>query len=223
MNAQSVATAARALGVSQRRVRQLLAAGDLPGARVGRDWIVDRDELDRWRSRRRHVGRPWKPASAWAVLALANGEEPALSPVERSRARGRLAEHGLVGLAGRLSARSDARRYYGHPAALEPLTLEPGVVRGGVSAAAEYGAGVIGGELVEVYVAASRVAALVEKYALDGSAERPNLLLRVVGDAVWPFAAGVHVAPRPIVAVDLMDADDERARRAGRRLATGVA
>jgi len=62
-------------------------------------------------------------------------------------------------------------------------------------------------------------ASLVERHTLDGSADRPDLVLSVVGDAVWPFAAGVHVAPRSVVAVDFMDADDERARRAGRRLA----
>jgi len=44
--------AAAALDVSERRVRQLLAAGTLKGARVGGRWVVDRADLERVRARR---------------------------------------------------------------------------------------------------------------------------------------------------------------------------
>jgi hypothetical protein len=88
-----------------------------------------------------------------------------------------------------------------------------------LSGASEYGVNLVGGDLMEVYVPARSLDAIVDRYALDADAERPNLLLRVVDDSVWPFAAGVKVAPRPVVAVDLLDSDDERSRRAGVELA----
>jgi excisionase family DNA binding protein len=218
MNSLSVAAVAERLEVSPRRVRQLLSAGELVGVRVGRDWVIDGDEIERHRIPRR-PGRPWKPESAWAILAAENGDEPAGSPVERSRARRRLSGHGLVALADRLRARSNPRRFYGHPAALERLALEPGVVLGGVSAAAAHGADLVGGDLLEAYVPSRRLAALVRRYGLEAAPERHNLVLRIVDDAVWPFASDVKVAPRPVVAVDLLDAADERSRRAGRELA----
>ena len=43
----SVATAARLLGVPQKRVRQLLKAGRLKGEKVGRIWEVQADQLPR--------------------------------------------------------------------------------------------------------------------------------------------------------------------------------
>jgi excisionase family DNA binding protein len=219
MKSWSVAAVAERLGVTPRRVRQLLSAGEIVGERLGRDWVIDGDQLERHLSTRRPAGRPWTPQSAWAILAVANGLEPAGSPIERSRARRRLAAHGLVALAGRLRARSETRRFYGHPAALERLVRESNVVLGGVSAAAYYGADLVGGDLLEAYVPARRLVPLVRRYGLEAEPDRHNLVLRVVDDEVWPFASDVKVAPLPVVAVDLLDADDDRSRRAGRDLA----
>lgn len=36
----------------------------------------------------------------------------------------------------------------------------------------------------------------------------------------WPFDADQRVAPAPVVAVDLLDSDDERSQRAARELLT---
>jgi excisionase family DNA binding protein len=215
----SVAAAAQRLGVSDRRVRQLLAAATLRGERVGRDWVVDSGDLERHRRARRHAGRPWRPAAAWAVLALADGQDPDVPAVERSRARRRLADHGLVGLADRLRHRARLQRFYGHPAAVERLLGEPGVVAGGVTAAGGHGVGLIGGDVNEAYVPRGHFATVVKRYALEEDPERPNLLLRVVDDDVWPFEAGTNIAPRPVVAVDLLESDDDRSRRAGLELA----
>jgi excisionase family DNA binding protein len=216
---QSVAAAARQLGVSDRRVRQLLAAGKLRGERFGRDWVVDSGDLERHRRANRSAGRPWRPAAAWAVLALANGQDPDVSAVERSRARRRLADRGLVGLADSLRDRATFKRFYGHPAAFERLLGEPGVVAGGVTAAGDHGVGLVGGGVTEAYVSIRDLALVVERYALEENSERPNLFLRVVDDDVWPFEADTKIAPRPVVALDLLEAEDERSRRAGFELA----
>ena len=207
-----VADAAEELGVSARRVRQMLADGVLAGERVGRAWIIDREQLPRVVGVRPAVGRPWRPASAWAVLALADGEEVDLSPVDRSRARDRL-ELGLDQLVARLAARCERRWFYAHPGVLDRLADE--VVRAGISAAADHRADLVVGEGAEGYVRAGEIDRLIEQFGLDDQAARPNVLLRVVDDDVWPFASGQRHAARSVVGVDLLEADDPRSRRAG--------
>ena len=209
-----VAEAAVKLGVSPRRVRQMLADGVLAGERLSRTWVIEPEQLRQVEYRRPEVGRPWSPASAWAVLALADGEDPNLSPVERSRARKRLA-NGLDEVASRLVVRAEFRRFYAHPSVLVRLGDSPAVVRGGTSAASEHGADLVARDGFEGYVRACDIDALVSKFGLDDQAVRPNVVLRVVGDAVWPFQPGQVSAGRSAVAVDLFEADDPRSRRAG--------
>jgi hypothetical protein len=205
------------LGVSERRVRQMLADGVLCGEHIGRVWVVERNSVRRARDARRGVGRPWRAASAWAVLALANGDAICVSPVERSRARRRL-ESGLHSLAGCLGARAQPKSFYGHPSVLGRLVDAPDVVRSGVSAAANYAADLVAVDSVDGYVRASSLAGLVKRFALDDDADRPNVVLRVVDDDAWPFAPGQCYASLPVVAVDLLESNDERSRRAGVRL-----
>jgi len=69
MSMLGVAEAAAELGVSPRRVRPMLADGVLAGERVGRAWVIDFNDLEHVEHHRPEVGRPWSPASAWAVLA----------------------------------------------------------------------------------------------------------------------------------------------------------
>lgn len=211
-----VVDAAEELGVSPRRLRQLLASSQLFGQRVGRSWAIDRADL--LQLRRGGVGRPWSPASAWAVLELATGRDPELSPVERSRGRKRLADNGLAGLVGQLRSRSVRRAMYVHPSALNRIGNEAEVVRGGVSSLDEHDVDLIVSDEAEIYVRASKVAGLMDRYALEPNADRSNLIVRVVDDDAWPFDEGANVAPWPVVAVDLLDADDERSRRAGLEL-----
>lgn len=218
MSRMAVGDAAARLGLSESRVRQMLADGVLRGERIGRSWVIEQSAVDAIADDRPGVGRPWQPHSAWALLAVAGGDEAEGSAVERFRARDRLAEHGLAGLVGRLSARCEVRRFYAHPAVLDGLAGDD-VVLGGISAAGHHGADVIAAGVVEVYAKASMVDVLVDRYALDERAERPNVILRVVDDEHWPFATGERFAPWPAVAVDLLESDDARSRRAGAELA----
>lgn len=219
MDVVSVVEAAEYLGVSPRRVRRMLADELLDGRQIGREWAVGRRSLESLRRHRGPVGRPWRASSAWAVLAIADGGGSDLSPMDRSRARRRLAEQGLDGLVARLGARAEMRRFYGHPSVLEPLAAEPDVVRSGVSAAADHGADIVASDFLEAYMPKGRIAAIINQYGLDPDAERPNIILRVVDEAVWPFAHEMDVASRSVVAADLLEADDERSRRAGAEMA----
>ncbi|WKZ83281.1 MAG: helix-turn-helix domain-containing protein [Acidimicrobiia bacterium] len=219
MSLVDVAEAAQQLGVSPRRVRQMLADELVPAVRIGRAWAVEQRHVDHLKNHRASAGRPWSPSSAWAALAAADGREHSLSSVDRSRARRRLGRAGLVGIAERLAARADSRRFYGHPSVLERLGNAPDVVRSGVSAAKEHGADLLAWGFLEAYVPRSAADGIISKYALDEDAERANIVLRIVEDSAWPFAPGERFAPRAVVAIDLLESGDERSRRSGLALA----
>jgi hypothetical protein len=200
-------------------VRQLLGDGRLGGQRIGRAWVIDQRALDRFKTRRGLMGRPWTASSAWAALAVAEADVSHLEATARSRARRRLQEKGLTGLVGQLAARAQSQRFYGHPSVLGRLIDEPGLGRCGVSAAADHGGDIIAPGHLEAYVASSRLADIVDRYALTPTDEQANVELRVAADQLWPFAAGARVAPRSVVIVDLLDAEDQRSRRAGATMA----
>ena len=61
MTLLTVAETAARLGRSERTVRDQLAAGVMRGQKVGRDWIVELAEVDRYR--RDHLGRPGPKAA----------------------------------------------------------------------------------------------------------------------------------------------------------------
>jgi hypothetical protein len=107
---------------------------------------------------------------------------------------------------------------YAHPSALDRIGNEAEVVRGGVSALKAHDVDLIVSDEAEIYLRASKVADLVDRYALDSHADRPNLVVRVVDDDAWPFDEDANVAPWSVVAVDLLDANDERSHRAGLEL-----
>lgn len=73
-------------------------------------------------------------------------------------------------------------------------------------------------ETVEGYVRASGIDHLVDRFALGHHPARPNVLLRIVDDDVWPFETDQRLAGRAVVGVDLLESDDPRARRAGAEL-----
>jgi excisionase family DNA binding protein len=90
----SVAEAAKRLGVGVPRIHQRIADGSLRAERIGSQWVVDELSLLRV-AERREAGRPLSARSAWAIIALAEGDEEALAelaPVERARAKARLEE-----------------------------------------------------------------------------------------------------------------------------------
>ncbi|MDE0132962.1 MAG: helix-turn-helix domain-containing protein [bacterium] len=212
-----VADVAAKIGVSRRRVRQMLASGAIAGQRVGNTWVINPKALDVLRQRRLGSGRPWKPESAWALLAVASGRDVALSPSQRSRTRHRL-EAGLDSHLAQLTARCAIRSCYAHPSTLPILAAEPDIVTSGVSAAARYRLDIVAVYQFEGYIPESALPALIEKFALEEGAARPNATLRVVADQLWPFGPDEDVAPPAVVAVDLLESGDARTRRAGAQL-----
>jgi excisionase family DNA binding protein len=90
----SVAEAAKRLGVGVPRIHQRIADGSLRAERIGSQWVIDELSLLRIAERKK-AGRPLSARSAWAIIAVAEGDDEvleALAPAERSRAKARLSE-----------------------------------------------------------------------------------------------------------------------------------
>jgi len=218
MNPVSVSEAAGELGVSGRRVRQMLDEGSLLGRQVGGVWLVDSASLDLAVLKQRPAGRAWKASMCWSVLAVANSEDPNVEAYEKSRIFSRLDKVGLLGLAPRLRSRCTQYFYYGHPSVIKRLEAEESLVLSGVSAAGHHNVDIVVFDFVEAYVSSDVLDRLVEHYALAENMERPNIILRSVDENVWPFVKAQKFASWPIVAVDLLESNDGRTRRAAREL-----
>ena len=210
----SVSSAATELDVSPRRVRQMLSSGALVGQRVGGVWVVDEHAVRMAAGARRPAHRPWSAASAWAVLALACGEEPDGSATARRRALERYAR-GLPELLDQLRERAELRRFYAHPAAVPRIADRPGVVRTGASAAPEHGLGLAGAGPLDAYLRAAELERLLEEVPMEERADTFNVRLRAVQDACWPFPPRASAAPLAVVAVDLAESPNARERRLG--------
>lgn len=217
MKLKSVPEAAEHLGVSSRRVRQMLSDGTLDGHRVGRGWVIEERAIRAAAVSRRPAHRPWTARSAWSVLALADGMEPRCNSYERSRAERRLAV-GLPNLLDRLRSRARRLSFYTHPATRDRIAVQPGVVRTAASASPEHALGLVGSGPLDAYLKSSNLQAIRDGFVMEERSERANVVFRVVEDQTWPFPKGATVAPPAVVAVDLLESDDERSRRAGTEL-----
>ncbi len=205
-----VAAASEALDVSLERVRQLIHDGRLDARQVSGRWLVDPGSVDQLAREERHAGRPWAPARAWGLLALAAGRPVAwLAPAEIRRLSDVLARRELDELAFQLRHRAERRLWYVHPGMVEDLLAEDGVVVGGARASGR----LRDGGPIDMYIANDVLERLIDRYVPDEGAVEPNLIVRVVR-APWPFAHGERKAWPEVAAIDLLERGaDERARR----------
>ncbi|MGI8728420.1 MAG: hypothetical protein ACR2LK_00190 [Solirubrobacteraceae bacterium] len=160
---------------------------------------------------------------AWAVLLLASGDDSAAEEAagrERywSRARAWLRDHPLREHASRLRGRAQVEEFDVHPSELSRILQRPDVLVTGVSASEAIG--VVGSaSSVEVYAPTGSRGRIVADHALLQGAG--PVRIRWAPDALWPLLehASDRRAPRAAILVDLLEADEPRARReAGRVL-----
>ncbi|WP_440901691.1 hypothetical protein [Actinosynnema sp.] len=122
-----------------------------------------------------------------------------------------------------LRRRATPTRYRVAEGDLVELLAHEAVVAGGISAAAACGLGLSHSGEGEVHVGASAVAGLVDEF-FPVESTRGNLLVRVEESGEdWHLRTarvvdGLALAPRLVVAVDLLDSADTRSRSAGKRL-----
>lgn len=233
----SVAEAAERLGVSVRRVRQLVEQGDLPASRIGRAWAIDSAAVDRRKEREAPSGRPYSPRSAWRMAELADAivrdHKGNLLLVELKHVpRGQQAEQrwrAIRSLRNLLShgdsdvvaamLRSRSRRVeprYVHPSLLRKLSDDHRLVISGARAAENLG-DLAADERLEAYIKSSDLLVIQDEYGLQQPADpaRANVTLRVVED---DLAWSARQAPLLLIAADLRERDDARAREASDEL-----
>jgi len=208
--------AAAQLGVSVRRVYDLIASGRLPAQRFGHRLLVERAGIDMWAKARSSGGQPFSPARAWGLLVLADGEPaPWLDPVSRSKLRAILRERSLRELRRRLERRGELHAFRAHPSDLGRLASEPGVMRSGASAASDVGIDLVASDYLDAYAPAAQFDRLVRRYRLRPSRE-PNVVLRRLPDVAFGWD-GRTVAPAAAVAIDLAEDPDPRSQEAAER------
>ncbi|MFI6285614.1 helix-turn-helix domain-containing protein [Streptomyces sp. NPDC051018] len=223
MKLLSVKQAAALLGIDDSRVRQLLRAGTLEGQLVGGRWLVDGSSAQQRKKRGSVTSRSLSVRNAWGLLAALSGQRALdLSDAERSRITSRLrdiaAHDGLpVARLGQLvRTRAECRRYRVHSGLLPTLLADPDVVRGGVSAAARVGASYLAPGKAEIYVHPDKVGKLEAGFGLDLDYAKGNLLMHVPPGEAWPYlrSNAAHGesgdAPAAVVAVDLLDLQEDR-------------
>lgn len=210
--------AARRLHVNDSRIRQLVAAGQLPARKVADRWLIDASALERRNLVRHDRGRQLEPANAWGLLFLASGEAaPWLGSDVRSRLRRRLREGFLRRDRARLSRRARAFYFVGAARARAYLMQDERFVQSGISAAAQHGASIRSRVVFEGYLPEDELEKVIYRFALQSADEREaDLILHAVPGA-WPFGSK-RIAPKAVVAVDLMESLDQRTRRAGEEL-----
>ena len=232
MALQNVQMTAKRLGVNQARVRRLLASGRLDGSKVGSHWVIDDDAI----TLRRELSsaarsRPLSVRTAWSTAAVLDDLDTSwLSTSERSRIRSRMRRREAaeaVSTRWWMQARASTRRYRVADNDIAELLQASGVVSGGISAANSYGLGLSHSSEAEIYTGVDMVDGLVDEFFLTESTQG-NLAVHVVPDGeAWHqrtarMRRGRLTVPRLIVAVDLLDSDDTRSRRAGAELLHSV-
>jgi excisionase family DNA binding protein len=211
----TVSEAAAALAVARQRVLRLIADGELRARRSGRQWLVNRIDLDRRAERAHPAGGRFSPLRAWGVLFLADGRDvPWLDRKSRWFLERQLAAHGLSGLRERLERRGRPHYLRAHPGDLGRLASELSVIATGASAARA--SDIIGSERLDAYVPEPRLSALGRRYHLEPS-WNANVILRELPATVAPLLS-TKEAPATAVAIDLLDDEDPRSQEAGRRL-----
>lgn len=224
----SVTHAAQQLGVSRVRIQQRITDGSLPAQRVGRQWVIDEADL---RAVANHAGpgRPLSPASAWALIAVADDDAAHLSPPSRSRARARLGQllqtavtddlDAFAAMVGRsLGGRAQRRLYRASPLDL-PALREDARLR--VSGLSSPSAQISARDVVEGYVRGSEHDALLRDHLLSpAKAPRANVVVHVInGERDVDHLVGGDL----VIAADLAEYDSPRELARAQELLAGLA
>lgn len=187
--ALNVAEAAKRLGITERRLRALIQAGDIYAERVGGRWVLEEAAVARHEAR---VARPLSSHNAWAMIDLAEGKRPDLSAGAAYRARSRLRR--LLAsneperlLRSWLSSRAERRTFRASPHDLADLRSDARLIVSGVSHPMS---GISASDITEGYVQASDLQALVrDLLLLEAPDGRGNAILHVTQEPVGEVSA----------------------------------
>jgi len=221
MGQVSVAEAAVRLGVGVQRIHRRIAEGSLRAERVGHQWVIDEADLILL-GESRSAGRPLSERSAWAVVAVSELDRDALGRLassERARARhrwGLLLGEAVGGVSGSeaqvhsiasrvaslLRNRAERGLYRASPRDLPDMREDRRLVLSGLS---HPESGIASGEVVEAYVSADELDAVVAEYLLSED-RGGNVVVHVISlaDAASGLR-GPRGVPALVVAADLAE------------------
>lgn len=197
----SVEAAAGRLGVSERRVRALIAAGRLPAERVGRAWVIQPAALGQVEGER-PVGRPLGVVAAWREL-LGDAPVPGFDvALVRARYRRRAAVE-------RLAAPD-----------VVAAVADPALVVGGWAAAVRLDPLLDEDDAAPLvrYVAASELPSWRARHWVVPSAAGSIVVRAVPDEAAARLRSFDRVVPARVAAVDLAEMSGPRVHEAARRL-----
>ncbi|MFC0435034.1 helix-turn-helix domain-containing protein [Kutzneria buriramensis] len=224
-----VSQAAAELGVSRRRVRELVNADQLAARKPGHEVLVDAVAVrHRARSLAQGSRRPLSPKMAWAVLWLLGGHRPSwVSPTELMRVRD-YAKRPLGQLPQLLARRADHIPARMLSSARQQARTLSQVAVGGAHAAIARGADlVVPDDVATIFYASphgyERLRGLRGVRWGDRDA---NVSIRLVephnlSEAALTELLKGEVVPAAVAAADLLDEHDERAAQAAIRLLPG--
>lgn len=201
----TTAEVARALGVSRRRVSELVRTGMLAGTLLSsRDWLISATALAEYSARTTQAGRPWNQDQAWElVLCLSDSTRPATDWVAE-----RIRSNSAATIGAQVGRLTRATR------------LETRLIEDKSSLLALTGASAIG-RLDPTLTGRSRVTHAYTSsmdFEADFDAVRfdeGNLCLRTWLDRKPRFT---NPTPAALVAIDAMNDPDARVRSAGLKL-----
>lgn len=216
MDPLSISEAAKVLKLSPGRVRAMAVHGQIPAAKIGGRWLIERAAVEQRRREGAHAGRRFSPQNSWALLLLASDEDvDGVDPSVKSRLKRAVRLDGLEGLGPRLGPRAEKHSFRAHPGEIAHLLKDPELVRSGVCAAGAQGFDLVPGQEADGYLKKSMLKRFAAKHALEPAGVDGNVCLRLVPKEAWRFLQGRQVAPRAVVALDLAEEPDPRSARAG--------
>jgi len=203
MSEVGVPEASRMLGVSERRVRQIIDAGNLRARQVSGNWLIDVASVP---NAPRRGGRPMSPRMAWGLIEAVEGRRaPWLSPKDVLRLkhmRDRLQADPEPELLLKAALVDRAARYELSCSEPDELRRDPNVVLSGIS---DPRSGMSAANQVEAYVHVDdHQDRIAEHLLVPSSGRRANVILHV--SEVRP----ANPVPLLLLAADLADHDQPR-------------
>lgn len=209
----TVAEVATRIGVSDRRVRAMIASGRLPAQRVLGRWAVPASAVSGFTDR--PAGRPLSQRTAWQVLGyLAGTTEEVPAGLQQRVLALDTTEHPEKSLVAWLASRGKMLPLRGSDVAR--LEADHRIVAGGDRA---FSALVRHAPLL-AYVDAADLDDVIAEHELSSAPADPTVVVRVVDDiaAVPRTPTDPQIASAVVGAVDLLDSADPRAARLADRL-----
>lgn len=201
---------AKQLGISERRVRAMIAEGSLPAQRMMGRWVIPANAVASFRAK--SAGRPMAEQSAWSVLRRLAGDPDPMPPRLR---------HRLDGLAGDAAPAQRLRSWVGNRG--EPIHLW--AFKPALDGLQDDDRVVLSGDRVVDDLEPSGQLCLYANIADIDNVIADHGLRRVNGDrlpnaVIWAVSdvdaiprnpADSHAAAEVVAAIDLLDEGDPRA------------